>query len=187
MTPGQRNQVSNSKERQFYEFRLVLFFECMVPTFQRIIVGNILNNMSVSVKHTSQRLNQRCLCKNKEKETHQKKKNKQGSEKAPGSWGHVLETGVDAAFQSVCAHSLQKFISRFGIWIWVPSGNLAADNFPWVQSRERAANLAQRKGKPSTENMRVTRGKHVASDSHGARMNLGGKWPIQGTLNSDTP
>ena len=64
MTPGQRNPVSNSKEWQFYEFRLVLFVECMVPTLQRIIVGNILNNTSVSVKHTSQRSNQRHLCKN---------------------------------------------------------------------------------------------------------------------------
>ena len=36
----------------------------MVPTLQRIIVGNILNNTSVSVKHTSQRSNQRHLCKN---------------------------------------------------------------------------------------------------------------------------
>ena len=34
MTPGQRNPVSNSKERQFYEFRLVLLFECMAPTLQ---------------------------------------------------------------------------------------------------------------------------------------------------------
>ena len=68
MIPGQRNPVSNSKERQFYEFRafrFVLFVECMVPTLQGIIVGNILNNMSVSVKHTSQRSNQRRLCKNK--------------------------------------------------------------------------------------------------------------------------
>ena len=35
--------------------------------------------------------------------------------------------------------------------------------------------------------MRVTSGKPVASDSPGARMNLEEKWPIQGTLNSDTP
>ena len=56
--PRQRNPVYNSKERQLYEFRLVLFFECMVPTLQGIIVGNVLNNVSVSVKHTSQRSNQ---------------------------------------------------------------------------------------------------------------------------------
>ena len=55
MTPGQRNPVSNSKERYFYELRVVLLSECMVPTLQRIIVGSVLSNMSVSVKHTYQR------------------------------------------------------------------------------------------------------------------------------------
>ena len=42
-------------------------------------------------------------------------------------------------------------------------------------------------GTTSTENMRVVRGKPIASDSHCARVNFGGKWPIQGNLNSDTP
>ena len=37
----------------------------MVPTLQGIIFRNILNGMSVSVKHTSQRSNQRYGCKNK--------------------------------------------------------------------------------------------------------------------------
>ena len=78
MTPGQRNPVSNSKERQFYEFRLVLFVECMVPTLQRIIVGTILNNTSLSVKHTSQRSNQRHLCKNKRRRRTTKLISKQG-------------------------------------------------------------------------------------------------------------
>ena len=64
-------------------------------------------------------------------------KNEQGSERTLGSstaecetQGHVLETGVDSAFQSVYAHSLQNFISRPEIWVWVPSGNRAADDFP---------------------------------------------------------
>ena len=40
-------------------------------------------------------------------------------------------------------------------------------------------NSEQRRGKTSTENMRVTKGKQVASDSHG-RMNLGGKMANSG-------
>ena len=60
-----RNPVYFSKERRFHEFGLVLFFECMVPTLQGIIVGKILSNLFVSDKHTSQRSNQRYLCKNK--------------------------------------------------------------------------------------------------------------------------
>ena len=50
----------------------------MVPTLQRIIVGNILNNTSVSVKHTSQRSNQRHLCKNKRRTRTTKLISKQG-------------------------------------------------------------------------------------------------------------
>ena len=76
MTPGQRNPVSNSKEQQFYKFRLVSFSECMVPTLQGIIVGSILNNMFVSVKHTSKRSSQRCLCKNKRRRQTIRKTNK---------------------------------------------------------------------------------------------------------------
>ena len=78
MAPKHRNPVPNSKERQFYKLRLVLFIECMVPTLQGIIVGNVLNNMSVSVKHTSQRSNQRYLYNNKirKRTPPPKKKNK---------------------------------------------------------------------------------------------------------------
>ena len=91
-TPGQRNPVSNSKERQAYEVRLALLLECMVPTLQGIIVGGVLNNMSVSIIHTSQRPNQRYLCKNKTRRQTMKKKIKQGSERTPGSSAAECET-----------------------------------------------------------------------------------------------
>ena len=137
MTPGQRNPVSNSKERQFYEFRLVLFVECMVPTLQRIIVGNILNNTSVSVKHISQRSNQRHLCKNKRRRQTTKKISKQGLR------GPQRVQQLSVKLRAMCwrpgkiqlfrvsTHTVSKTSSlglRSGFWVF--SGTHAADNFP---------------------------------------------------------
>ena len=52
MTPGQKKfwgtQYPTRRNDNFMS--LNLFFECMVPTLQGIIFGNVLNNMSVSVK-----------------------------------------------------------------------------------------------------------------------------------------
>ena len=78
----------------------------------------------------------------------------------------------DSAFQSVYARSLQNFISRPEVWILGSFGKPCCRKCPLSSVKGKGRKLAQRRGTTSTENMRVTRRKPVASDRRGSRMRL---------------
>ena len=70
---GQRNPVSNSKERQLHEFTGFIFWvhgsdltrdHCWKHFIYLFVYIYIYTHLSLSAKHTSQRSNQRYLCKN---------------------------------------------------------------------------------------------------------------------------
>ena len=183
MTAGQREPLRNSKERQVTSLDWFYSLSAWCQPYK----GSLLETFwTFCLFLSSQRSNQRYLCK---KNRPSKKINQTSFWEDPREFNsRVWSLGPCAGDRGRLSISecLRAQPPELHLWAWDLDrdsfGKTYCRGFPLSFVKTKGCNLAQWRGKTSTENMRVTRGKHVVFNSHGARMTLGGAPLIQTAL-----